>query len=306
VKDWLGTRLGTIDVKVGRHRKSRAEWYEAEGIDHPAKMSVELAGWAIDHFLGRALQPGSGRIVWDPMAGTGTTIVEALRRGHLGFGWELEPRWARVAGASAAKAAAKMQADGYLVTGDVSRANVLEVYGVLRSLREPPGRADLVLVSPPFGPTSHHPGRRSALQAHIIASKRLTGAHDAYGSSPGQLGSDKVPLGEMAPAVTVAQGRGIEQHPTYLEGLAALLVVCRCVAKVGAPIVVHVRNYVRQGVIVALDERVAALGRAAGMDYEGHWARPIQPTYWQRVQRKRNPAYPFVQVEQLLVLRRAF
>ena len=47
-----------------------------------------------------------GELVCDPMCGIGTTLVEAVRAGRPALGVEYEPRWAALARANLALAAA--------------------------------------------------------------------------------------------------------------------------------------------------------------------------------------------------------
>jgi len=59
----------------------------------PARFPPQIVAWAIETFLGRSNEyPPSGKpIVFDPMVGSGTTVVEALLRGFHGFGTDIDP-----------------------------------------------------------------------------------------------------------------------------------------------------------------------------------------------------------------------
>ena len=61
---------------------------------HPAKMLPVLARWIIQAYS------APGDLVVDPMAGTGTTVVEAALAGRRGVGVELEARWVSLARAN--------------------------------------------------------------------------------------------------------------------------------------------------------------------------------------------------------------
>src|SRR5205823_3389567 len=65
--------------------------YTKESMAHPGKMLPSIARYLIATYT----QPGEP--VCDPMAGIGTTVVEAMHLGRHGFGVEYEPRWARLA-----------------------------------------------------------------------------------------------------------------------------------------------------------------------------------------------------------------
>src|SRR5512134_2696318 len=58
---------------------------------HPAKFPETLAQEFIEFFTKR------GETVLDPMAGTGSTMVAALRAGRNSYGIELNPKYAEIA-----------------------------------------------------------------------------------------------------------------------------------------------------------------------------------------------------------------
>src|SRR5512147_831203 len=58
---------------------------------HPAKFPETLAQDFIEFFT------KEGQTVLDPMAGTGSTLVAALRAGRHSYGIELNPRYAEIA-----------------------------------------------------------------------------------------------------------------------------------------------------------------------------------------------------------------
>jgi DNA modification methylase len=59
---------------------------------HPAKFPETMAQEFIEFFTKQ------GEVVLDPMAGTGSTLVAALRAGRNSVGIELNPKYARIAG----------------------------------------------------------------------------------------------------------------------------------------------------------------------------------------------------------------
>src|SRR5438046_5623011 len=65
---------------------------------HPARMAPDLAATLITDYT----EPGE--LVFDPLAGVGTTLVEALHAGRNGFGIEYEPGWGALARANIALA----------------------------------------------------------------------------------------------------------------------------------------------------------------------------------------------------------
>src|SRR5512147_3028372 len=59
---------------------------------HPAKFPETMAQEFIEFFTKQ------GETVLDPMAGTGSTLIAALRSGRNSVGIELNPKYARIAG----------------------------------------------------------------------------------------------------------------------------------------------------------------------------------------------------------------
>src|SRR5512143_2768184 len=60
-------------------------------LSHPAKFPESLAREFIEFFT------KAGQTVLDPMAGTGSTLVAALRAGRNSYGIELNPKYVEVA-----------------------------------------------------------------------------------------------------------------------------------------------------------------------------------------------------------------
>ncbi|WP_426513089.1 TRM11 family SAM-dependent methyltransferase [Dactylosporangium sp. McL0621] len=69
---------------LAQQRRSR---HVAGSGAHPARMAPDLAAALIDDYT----QPGD--LVFDPLAGTGTTLVEAIHAGRNALGMEYEPGW---------------------------------------------------------------------------------------------------------------------------------------------------------------------------------------------------------------------
>lgn len=88
---WLTGQVCSRDQRRGR--------YLPESIAHPGKMLPSIARHAI------ATYTDPGELVLDPMAGIGTTVVEAMHLGRHGVGVEYEQRWADLATANIRHAA---------------------------------------------------------------------------------------------------------------------------------------------------------------------------------------------------------
>jgi hypothetical protein len=117
--------------------------YVAGSGAHPARMAPDLARALIDDYT----QPGGW--VLDPLAGIGTTHVEAIHLGRNAFGVEIEPGWVALARANIALARRYGgTGTGRIITADATRLP----RGIPSSLR---GRFHLALTSPPYGRTMH-------------------------------------------------------------------------------------------------------------------------------------------------------
>src|SRR3954453_11293898 len=71
---WLTGQQPSRELRKGR--------YDSESITHPGKMLPTIARYAINTYT----QPGD--VVLDPMAGIGTTVVEAMHLDRHGIGVE--------------------------------------------------------------------------------------------------------------------------------------------------------------------------------------------------------------------------
>ncbi len=129
---------------------------------HPAKFPETMAQEFIEFFTKK------GASVLDPMAGTGSTLVAALRAGRNSCGIELNPKYARIAEQVVAdersqlgKPAKGLRAD--VLVGDASQAAHLA-----------PGPFDYVLTSPPYWDMLHAAG------ADTQRKRRSSAALDVY------------------------------------------------------------------------------------------------------------------------------
>ena len=115
----------------------RAGRYHPECAQHPGKMLPELARRIVSEYS----VPGD--LVVDPMAGIGTTLVEAALLGRRAVGIELESRWVdlgnknldHVLGARARRRTTLRQGDATDLVEHLGRRA---------------GRVDLVCTSPPY------------------------------------------------------------------------------------------------------------------------------------------------------------
>jgi DNA modification methylase len=139
---------------------------------HPAKFPETLAREFIEFFTKK------GGIVLDPMAGTGSTLVAALRAGRNSYGIELNPKYVELAQRMIAeergrlgKAAAELKAE--IIQGDASRIGGYSLPTI-----------DYVLTSPPYWDMLHSKG------AETQKKRRAAPALDVfYSDDPRDLGN---------------------------------------------------------------------------------------------------------------------
>ncbi|WBB91411.1 DNA methyltransferase [Verrucosispora sp. WMMC514] len=128
---WL---LGQRPVTAQRRGK-----YVHGSAAHPQRMWPDLAAAAIIRYS----QPGD--LVLDPLAGVGTTLIEAVAAGRDTIGVEYEPDWVRLAQANLHRAnRAGGTGQGTVLAGDATH-----LPDVLPSALR--GRVALVVTSPPHG-----------------------------------------------------------------------------------------------------------------------------------------------------------
>ena len=140
-------RLNDLDSKTWL--KFQKSWFihnppprKKTVLRHPAKFPESMAQEFIEFFTKR------GEIVLDPMVGTGSTLVAALRAGRHSFGIELNPAYVALARQSVDSERANLgeMANGFqalVIQGDAAKPDILF------SDRQTPF-IDYVLTSPPY------------------------------------------------------------------------------------------------------------------------------------------------------------
>jgi DNA modification methylase len=131
---------------------------------HPAKFPETMAQEFIEFFTKR------GGIVLDPMAGTGSTLVAALRTGRNSYGIELNPRYAEIArqiiaGERQVLGSSIEGLKSEIVTGDASLGASFDIPTI-----------DYILTSPPYWDMLHAKGaatqkkRRTSAELDVLYS----------------------------------------------------------------------------------------------------------------------------------------
>lgn len=217
---WLTGQQPSRELRKGR--------YTAESITHPGKMLPTIARYAI----GTYTDPGD--LVLDPMAGIGTTVVEAMHLGRHGVGVEFEAHWANLAAANLTLATRSgATGNGRVYVGDSRR---------LLSLLPPglQGQIALVVTSPPYGSSTHGhvrtPGPRRGKVRKI---------HHRYGDG---------------------ENLAYRSDHELAAGFTQILTGCRAMLRVGGHVVITARPYRSRGELVDIPGMVVAAGLAAGLD----------------------------------------
>ncbi|MGG2459747.1 TRM11 family SAM-dependent methyltransferase [Streptomyces sp. RGM 3693] len=216
----------TAPTSAPVHRKGR---YVPGSSAHPAKMHPDIAAHAITTYT----RPGE--LVLDPMCGIGTTLVEALHLGRNALGIEYEPKWATRASLNARAAAqASSAGTGIVRCGDARHLTAL-------APADARGEVDLVVTSPPYGPSVH--GQ--------VRSSRETGEPGVV-KKDFRYGHDRANLAHVSTA-----------H--LLEAFTEILAQCRTMLRPGGTVVVTTRPWREHGELIDLPSAVLAAGKAAGL-----------------------------------------
>jgi DNA modification methylase len=143
-------------------------------LRHPAKFPETMAQEFIEFFTKR------GENVLDPMAGTGSTLVAALRCGRNSYGIELNPGYAKIARevvdqekASLADSQAANNLMAVVIQGDAKNARAYDIPGI-----------NYVLTSPPYWDMLHAKGAENQKK------RRETNELDViYSDDPNDVGN---------------------------------------------------------------------------------------------------------------------
>ena len=132
---WLTCQQAARDQRRGRYIPATST--------HPGKMLPNLAAHAISTFT------APGDLVFDPMCGSGTTLVEAMHLARQAIGIDIEPRFTALAEQNVRLASSQGAAGTARVfTGDATELlNLVPASAV--------GQVGLVLTSPPYGRGTH-------------------------------------------------------------------------------------------------------------------------------------------------------
>ncbi|WP_079085099.1 TRM11 family SAM-dependent methyltransferase [Streptomyces dysideae] len=216
----------TAPTSAPAQRKGR---YVPGSAAHPAKMLPRIAAHAISTYT----RPGD--LVLDPMCGIGTTLVEAIHLGRSALGVEYEPKWANLARLNAASA----NHEGGTATGAVHCGDARRLTQLVPTALH--GEVDLVITSPPYGPSVHGQVRSSRETGERgVVKKDFRYSHDP--ANLAHVSTDRL-----------------------LEAFTEILAQCRLMLRPGGTAVVTTRPWRERGELIDLPSAVLAAGRAASL-----------------------------------------
>lgn len=187
---------------------------------HPAKFPETLAMEFIDFFT----KPG--QVVFDPMAGTGSALIAALRRGRHAYGIELNPQYAEIARRLVSEER-QLIGEGIeglqceIITGDASQASAIAIFHQWAAV-------DYLITSPPYWDMLHAHGsatqrkRRNSVELDVI-----------YSDDPNDLGN-------------------IPDYVQFIDRLATIYTQMKPILRPGAYLTIIVKNVKKGGKIYPL------------------------------------------------------
>jgi DNA modification methylase len=151
-------RLNDLDPKTWL--KFQKSWFihnppprRKDVIRHPAKFPESMAQEFIEFFTKR------GQVVFDPMVGTGSTLVAALRAGRHSIGIELNETYAELAKQIVAEEQESLADSASRLNCQVIQGNAVNIPDLVSEHQLPP--FDYVLTSPPYWNMLHAKGAQS-------------------------------------------------------------------------------------------------------------------------------------------------
>ena len=212
-------------------------------IVHPAKFPETMAQEFVEFFT------KSGESVLDPMAGTGSTLVAALRAGRNSYGIELNPKYAEIAREIIRQEKADLSAAtdtgspiAEIITGNAALATTYPIPTI-----------DYVLTSPPYWDMLHAKG--AASQKKRRESETLD---VVYSDDPNDLGN-------------------VGDYEDFLARLVTIYAALKPLLREKAYLTIIVKNVKKGGKIYPLAWDIAReLGRVYTLKDEKIWMQDNQ------------------------------
>ena len=205
-------------------------------LTHPAKFPETLAQDFIEFFTKK------GAAVLDPMVGTGSTLVAALRAGRNAWGIELNPKYARIAEQAIAAERAELGTAANDLTSDVIVADAARA----GQLGLP--QFDYVLTSPPYWDMLHAAGAETQRKRRSSAGLDVT-----YSDDPQDVGN-------------------IHEYDLFVEKLVAIYAGLKPLLSERSYLTIIVKNVKKGGKIYPLAWDLAReLGKTYALKDEKIW-----------------------------------
>ena len=209
---------------------------------HPAKFPETMAQDFIEFFTKR------GQTVLDPMAGTGSTLIAALRAGRNSYGIELNPKYAKIAKQiikeeRKALGSSIENLKSEIVNGDALKAAKFKIPTI-----------DYVLTSPPYWDMLHAKGAQTQKKRRTASNMDVF-----YSDDPKDVGN-------------------IHDYEKFLEQLVAIYSGLKPLLHERAYLTIIVKNIKKGGEIYPLAWDLAReLGKVYTLKDEKLWLQDNQP-----------------------------
>lgn len=174
-------RLNDLDSKTWI--KFQKSWFvhnppprARSALRHPAKFPETLAQEFIEFFTKR------DQVVFDPMVGTGSTLIAAMRTGRHSYGIELNPFYAGIAAELVELERASLAENSTPLVARVLQGDAAQLAQIVKDNHIPP--IAYVLTSPPYWDMLH--ARGAATQSMRRESHELD---VVYSGDPADLGN---------------------------------------------------------------------------------------------------------------------
>jgi len=187
---------------------------------HPAKFPETLAQEFIEFFTKK------GQVVLDPMAGTGSTLIAALRSERNSYGIELNDKYIEVARKVILDEWDHFGLFSPKVACEITQGNAANISEIVRSNKIP--EIDYVITSPPYWDMLHSRGAATQKKRRIADDLDVV-----YSDDPDDLGN-------------------IHDYPEFLSRLTEIYVGLEPFLRPGAYLTIIVKNIKKAGRIYPL------------------------------------------------------
>jgi DNA modification methylase len=249
-KRTLTNRLNDLNPK--EWLKFQKSWFvhnppprQKNVLRHPAKFPETLAMEFITFFT------KSGQVVFDPMAGTGSALIAALRTGRNAYGIELNPTYAEIARRVIADERQSLGQACNDLTCELFTADAAHIVEICAAQHVP--QVDYVITSPPYWDMLH--ARGAATQKARRDSENLD---VFYSNDPHDLGN-------------------IIDYEEFIEQLVHIYIDMKPVLAPGAYLTIIIKNVKKGGKVFPLAWELASrLSKSYTLKDEKIWCQDNQ------------------------------